>query len=515
MGYSRLQDAIKLRLGSGTEKLFSKFIKNISRYTPFFLIRYTPKSLSTLFGSCALLILSDEKRIFSWANRASKSKFLGHQKAALYIKLNYSFANKSDVEFSRYVNSEIFSFDAPRQKLDFYLVWSFHNNSQYGHSSLLNRVMADFKTNRSSDKDLNVRYLPEHTTNMGHLGYLFLYANFYRKNDMKRELAIWPEISPNKFYLRQLIKILPFKLRFLKGAPENYSLGRDQIDTLQYSLLGEFNWRLEASCTIPTFQTFPEYLIDHEFRMFGDINFSEFAITQLERIGFERNRWFAALHVKEHQFGFAYGGETRDSSIQSFGDACGLIRDLGGQVVRMGGGNFPLIDSKFNAIDYANSDIKSEQIDFWLWANCKFWFGNSNGASVAVIPFAKPRLLVDLWPIHVYGPPRDLYLPKIIYNEKTRKVVLPSELVNMKISRTMRRELFPRLGLKMFSSPPKLIKESVAELIDLIESPGVDKLITFSEFEMDLLKSMQQKPKNPIMRLPTAFNYYLDEFLSA
>ena len=121
----------------------------------------------------------------------------------------------------------------------------------------------------SNEIDLK-RYLPEHTTNMGHLGYLFLYANFYRKCDPCRYIAIWPDISPNKFYLSELIKILPFKTELISGNPSELVIPKNQIDTLNYSRINKGQWRLESATDAPTMQSFPEFIVNDDFILFKD-----------------------------------------------------------------------------------------------------------------------------------------------------------------------------------------------------------------------------------------------------
>jgi hypothetical protein len=363
MGYPRLQQALALRIGSNLSKILCDFLELVSLAIPIPMIKFLPKSWCSLLASCASIISSEELRIFHYAHRAYKSSFSGHKKASLFIRLNFLFKYKSNLEFDNFVDLEILGQNAPKQNLDFFLVWSFHNNSVQGHTRIIFSTISKLATSNKLESKLGTRFLPEHTTNMGHLGYLFLYANYYRNFDKRRELVLWPDISPNKYYLTQLLNMLPFKIKLLSGSPSGNLLERCQIDTLQYSRQNATSWRLEASCAIPTSQVFPEFNIDEDFCLVNNDEDSEQAVNNLAKIGFNKDRWFAILHVKENKLGYEKGGETRDSSVKSFKLACELIRDLGGQVVRMGGNNFPQLSNDFEAIDYANSNVKSEVID--------------------------------------------------------------------------------------------------------------------------------------------------------
>ena len=506
MGITRFKDAIELRFGKITSRIVILLINMITLYTPIRIIRYFPKSLASLFASCSLILDHDQNRVFQWADRASRSNFVGHQKAAFYIKANFVFKNAHENEFKEFIDKEVFRDSANKNILDFYLVWSIHNNSQIGHSDLISRVVRKLEVSDMRDEIGLKRYLPEHTTNMGHLGFLFLYANFYRKCDPNRHIAIWPDISPNKFYLSELMKILPFKADLISGNPSELVLKKNQIDTLNYSRVNKGQWRLESATDAPTMQSFPEFIVNDDFMLSSNENYTDYAHSQLQRIGFDKNKWFVALHVKEHRFGFGMGGEVRDARIESYNSTCELITELGGQVVRMGGNNFPKLAENFPAIDYAHSAIKSEELDYWLWANCKFWVGTANGASVAVIPFRKPRLLTNLWPFHASGPPTDFCLPKLVYSRSIEALVPIEQIVSMKLSRNMKKDLFSQSGLIVIENPPEILRNATLELY---ESLNKEKSKVAATFESEIYRAMKLSLVTPKMRIPQSYNDFL------
>jgi putative glycosyltransferase (TIGR04372 family) len=512
IGFVRLHTRIEEKFGKRASLFFFNSIKLVTKFTPLFIIKLFPKSITPIFGSCAQFLNFEFKIVSAWTQNAERSKYSGHRKAAFFIKANYMFENFDEIEFNKYIEKEIFGQKFSDELLNFYLTWSFHNNSQLGHSKLLERQMRKFEKFHSNHRGRNIRFLPEHTTNMGHLGYLFLYLNFYRQHDSDRNIAIWPEQSPNRYYLTQLIKLSPFKIIEIKGKPNLSSISPYQIDTLQYSRLSSGKWRLEASAAVPTKQSFPEFLVTEEFKLSVDSSLDNLAFSKLEQIGFNKNKWFVALHVKEDRFKNKSVTETRDSSIEAFILSCRLIYDLGGQVIRMGGSNFPKLRNDFPAIDYAHSNVKCEELDYWLWGNCKFWLGNSNGASVAVIPFGKPRLLVDLWPVHPFGPSTDFYLPKMLYSINKNRLLSANEIVSNKFSRTMKREYISKAGLKLIDSSPSLIWESTVEFFNKINSKLDVKSTSNSEFSNELSRSLQVNTLTDNMKIPNAFNNYLSNF---
>jgi len=509
MGVTRFKDAFELRFGKTISRIVFLLIKKVTNYTPITLIKYAPRSLASLFGSCALVFDYDQNRVFQWANRAAQSKFSGHKKAAFFIKVNYMFRNSTENDFKKFIDKEVFSYSSSKELLDFYITWSFHNNSQHGYSNLISKIVKKLgASDLRNEVDLK-RYLPEHTTNMGHLSALFLYGNYYRKIDPDRHIVIWPDIAPNKFYLNEILKLFPFNVTLMKGTPSGINLVRNQIDTLNYSRINPGQWRLEPSCVIPSGQNFPEYFIEEDFKLKCDQNLTNQTLAELIKIGFDPKKWFVVLHIKEHRAGFEVGGEARDSAINSYYASCQLIRDLGGQVVRMGSSSFPKLQEGFPAIDYAYSEIKSEQTDYWLWGNCKFWIGNGNGTVWASLSFGKPRLYTNVWPLIPAGPNTDFFLPKLIYDKGKERLLSAEEMVTIKLSRNMKKELFAQSGLILVENSSELLRNSTLELYESLELLNKEGSKIVSTFESEIYKAMKMSPDTPKMRIPHSYSDFL------
>ena len=509
MGVIRFKDALELRFGKTISRIVFLFINNTTRYTPVIIIKYFPRSLASLFGSCALVLNYDQNRVFKWANRAAQSEFSGHKKAAFFIKANYMFRNSNENEFKEFIDKEVFSYSSSKELLDFYIVWSFHNNNQQGHSNLVHNICKKLAASDLRDETDLKRYLPEHTTNMGHLSALFLYGNYYRKTDPGRHIVIWPDIAPNKFYLNEILKLLPFKVTLIKGTLENINLRKNQVDTLNYSRIKPGQWRLEIACAIPSGQDFPEYIIEEDFKLRCDQNLTSQTLTELIKIGFDPKKWFVVLHIKEHRNGFEAGGEARDSAINSYYTSCQLIRDLGGQVVRMGSDNFPRLQENFPAIDYAHSEIRSEQTDYWLWGNCKFWIGNCNGTFWASLSFGKPRLCTNVWPLMPAGPNTDYFLPKLIYDKSKKRLLTAEEMVTIKLSRNLKKELFVQSGLVLIENSPELLRNSTLEMYESLESLNKERSKIDSTFETEIYNAIKMSSTTPKMRIPQSYSDFL------
>ena len=512
MGVIRIEYRLTRTFGKTFAQLIIYALRILAGRVPLVIINYLPKSICSLFSSVSLENNSSEKRCFTWANRAVKSSFIGHRKVAFFIKAHYRFRVLDPDNFYNVINQELEQNQSNTELLNFYLTWSWHNNSQINHAKLIKKTIINLqKTDHLFNPKLP-HYLTEHTTNMGHLGALFLYSNFYRNIESNRHIAIWPELSPNKYYLDELLKIIPFKIELMPGNPLSLKIPPNQIDTLSYSRVKEGSWRYESLTDLPIEQEFPEFVIQEDFKLKSSKELDYQTKIDLLKIGFDENKWFVCLHVKENKNGYYNGGESRDASVESYSQACSEIYNLGGQVIRMGGVNFPKLSENFAAIDYAHSPVKSEKIDYWLWANCKFWIGNSNGAAVAVIPFRKPRLLTNTWPINAIGPSSDFFLPKLIYNIQRRKILSPDEVIQNKLSRTMKKDLFTKQGLVLIDNTPELISEAVLDFHSRLGE--VNNNSTYSELEDKIYSAMNLSLRTQKMQIPKCFKVHEESSLA-
>jgi putative glycosyltransferase (TIGR04372 family) len=175
----------------------------------------------------------------------------------------------------------------------------------------------------------------------------------------------------------------------------------------------------------------------------------------------------------------------------------------------MGSSSFPKLQENFPAIDYAYSGIKSEQTDYWLWGNCKFWIGNGNGTVWASLSFGKPRLYTNVWPLMPAGPSTDFFLPKLIYNKVKEKLLTAEEMVAIKLSRSMKKELFAQSGLILIENSPELLRNSTLELYESLESINKERSKIFSTFESEIYKAIKMSPTTPKMRIPHSYKDFL------
>ena len=486
-------------------------IKKVSLHIPLFFIRTFPSSVCALLLSAASRHRCNEKRFTVYINKISKSKH--YKKYYIHTMADFKLGKYGMESTEDFLNKFFLNNNFTEELRQIIQAWVLYNLNQK-RAFLFQKKIKEFV--ESTDLELpfdSVRLLPDHTRHMGHLGWLFLYANYYRIVDPNRVVQIFPNEAPNKFYLNELLKIFPLKINMLYDTNYKNRVKLTSIDNLFMSRVGVGSWRFEPVMAAGTGQNFPEFFVDSDFKLESNLEFSDISIDGLKKIGFDSNKWFVVLHVKEDRRGYKVSGETRDSSIENYELSCQLIKDLGGQVVRMGGPNFPKLNENFPAIDYAHSNVRSEHTDYWLWANCKFWIGNGNGASLAVIPFRKPRLVTDHWPWDPNGPSCDLFLPKLFYDNRKSRFLTPEETTLSELGRTMRRHFITSSGMTLIDNSPELIKASTLEMFQSLDTKKYIKIGHDNNIDLKIYSATHTPPSTPRMQLPNVFKKHYEEQL--
>ena len=387
------------------------------------------------------------------------------------------------------------------------LLWSFWNLSLLEYADFIKKVLIRLEERETNWPPSGPRLLPEFSTNMGHLGYLVSYLGYYENQDPAREIVLWPDQSPNSFYMSLVINQSPIKIITRSGKSNLTFEDPNMMDSLIFSRKSTGEWRFEHNAAVCSNQIFPELSGTGNFKLSFPKDSENECITQLKKMGFKPDKWFVILHIRESARNNLDSTQARDSEVNKFIDFCNLISDLGGQVVRMGGRNFPKLTPNFQAIDYAHSEFSSDMIDCWLWANCRWWTGNANGASLAAHAFGASRLFVDQWFWDNFGPSTDLYLPKIVL--RNRVPLNAIDTINHKLSRNMNVKVLKQNSLSFRSNTSQEIVNATLDMYNQLNSTQVVKPSQLSEVDVTLSKLLRNVDPVQTMRVAPSFRAIL------
>ena len=166
----------------------------------------------------------------------------------------------------------------------------------------------------------------------------------------------------------------------------------------------------------------------------------------LESVGIGERDWFVCIFARDSDFlntlfpnSFIYGSLVKNdwsyynfrcANINSFRLAIQYIVEQNGFVIRMGYlAKVPLEFKHPKVIDYALNH-RSDFLDVYLPAKCRFFLGTPGGGSDLPVVFNKPRVLVHCQPAgYVPRGKNDLYIPKKVIDLNTKQYVSFAKII--------------------------------------------------------------------------------------
>ena len=172
---------------------------------------------------------------------------------------------------------------------------------------------------------------------------------------------------------------------------------------------------------------------------------------------FERNT--GRLHSSIHNY--------RNSDIENFVLAMKKLSKKGYYVFRMGSlvnKSLDIHDSKI--IDYATNGMRTDFLDIFLSANCRFFVGNSSGLDSVASIFRVPLLTLNEAPLEYAMTylKNTIFIPKKLWIINERRFMKFSEIFESGAGRFTHTEQYNELGLDVIENTPKEIKDAVSEM---------------------------------------------------
>lgn len=204
----------------------------------------------------------------------------------------------------------------------------------------------------------------------------------------------------------------------------------------------------------------------------------------LKQMGLPHDAWFVCLHAREG--GYSSGDEHyhsyRNSEIDAYGQAAAMIVARGGWCIRTGNSTMRPVQQIPGVIDYARSVWKSDWMDLYLCANCRFFLGDSSGLFNVAGIFGRMSVLANMAPmISAYSPfPGDLTIPKRMV--RNGRPMMFAECFSPEIGRLRLAGEFAAAGVSFIANSGDEIAALVIEALE-----RVDQTATYTE-EDELLQ---------------------------
>ena len=278
---------------------------------------------------------------------------------------------------------------------------------------------------------------------------------------VKRILRIYPTFP--FYYTRKLIEKLKPYFKFLSRHLVTYH-GHDDRD---YNHL--FN-KFDSSF----------YLTKPEIEN-GD--------SILKKMGIPKNSEFVCFTVRDSAYlkskftnhDFSYH-DHRDCNIENHLLAAETLAANGYYVLRMG----KVVSSKLSSknsmiIDYANSEFKSDFMDIYLGANCKFIVTTQTGYDAIPYVFRKPAAIISVPIGEIRSFKYDtLTITKHHFDQGTNKYLSMREIFDYNLGFSLRVDDFKKKNIKLIENSNIEINDLVIDMLNELKKPK-DKQFILTE----------------------------------
>jgi putative glycosyltransferase (TIGR04372 family) len=197
---------------------------------------------------------------------------------------------------------------------------------------------------------------------------------------------------------------------------------------------------------------------------------------QLDRLGVPEGAWYVCLHVREAGFHQAWHKKhpaTRNADVSTYIEAIRAVTEKGGYVIRMGDPTMQPLPSMPGLIEYARSGSKSEFMDVFLCASCRFFIGTNSGLGLVPPVFGVPCALTNWSPIALpQWYPNDLFIPKLCFSERLGRLLSFEEMFSSQAGWGQFADYFVRERIRLIDNTPEDLRELVEEMLER-ESGGL------------------------------------------
>lgn len=210
----------------------------------------------------------------------------------------------------------------------------------------------------------------------------------------------------------------------------------------------------------------------------------------LEKLGVPVGSWFVCLHVREsgfHKGWHTINPGTRNADPATYRQAIDAVVARGGFVVRMGDKSMSPMAGIKGLIDYAHSDAKSEWMDIFLCAKCRFFIGTNSGLGLIPPIFGVPCAMTNWSPIAIpQWYPEDLFIPKLVRSIRENRILTFEEMFTTRAGWAQFEKYFKDNGLEVIDNSPEEIRDLVVEMLERLSGDidyNGDDAVRLSHFE--------------------------------
>lgn len=197
----------------------------------------------------------------------------------------------------------------------------------------------------------------------------------------------------------------------------------------------------------------------------------------LQEAGVPQDAWFVALHIREGKWNHRNAGlhGILNAEVPTYLPAISAITQRGGWVVRMGDAEMTPLPSISNLVDYSHSTWRSDWMDVFIAARCRFLLGTSSGPAYIPSLYGVPSVLTNWWP-PAQRPwhASDIFVPKLLRRLADRRYLTLSETLSEPFSYCHSRKFLAQCGVIVEDTDPTIILAAVEEMLERLDGKAGD-----------------------------------------
>ena len=185
--------------------------------------------------------------------------------------------------------------------------------------------------------------------------------------------------------------------------------------------------------------------------------------------------------------------DYRDSDISTFGQMADYLAQSGYAVLRMGSivsgqlrSSHPLV------VDYANSPLRSDFGDVYLFANCSFCISTSTGMDSLAMLFRRPLGIVNVPTISgvTLGGSLRLVMFKNYHDEMCRRPLSLTDERRARVAQAVRSADFAAAGIQLVDNSEQELLDFAREFVSNLDAPRIQGDI--GTLEAEFIRVMDQ-----------------------
>jgi putative glycosyltransferase (TIGR04372 family) len=189
----------------------------------------------------------------------------------------------------------------------------------------------------------------------------------------------------------------------------------------------------------------------------------------LAQLGVPQDAHFVCFHSREP--GYSPQDEAlhsfRNSNIENYLPAVAELTRRGLWCLRMGDPSMRRIGAMDKVVDYAHLDSRSDWLDVFLCARCRFFLGSCSGLVNLANVFGRPRGIANQAPLsHALGfGIDDVCIPKLYWSESERRHLAFGEIFASEAANFRFTSQYEQRGLRLLENSAEDVRDLALEML--------------------------------------------------